>query len=415
MPRKSLISSAMDALKLDSGQKQCLCDTANRMFRHGEIHIHGDMVFCDAAERAEQTVSARIRNLLMFGATPYSMELDTLIFQQEERLDIKLSSMQIQAVKMGLSHPLSIITGGPGTGKTQVLQFILDIYQSEFPKQEMLCCAPTGRAARRMEEATGLPAFTIHSALSVTTKDNGALTEAQPLEAGLIIVDESSMLDVYLAQQLFEAVPRDAKVILVGDADQLPSVGPGAVLSELIASGKIPVTKLDKVFRQSTGSRIAVNASLIRNNVYSLEYGDDFMLEESPDTGHSAKLLRRIYLEEIETYGLDNVTLLSPMRRKFETGVQSLNELLREAVNPAAPGKAEIKLRDRVFRVGDKVMQTKNTGEINNGDIGYIKKIYTEGKSRKVLIAFDGARVKQYDAQDLGTIELGYAATVHKS
>lgn len=235
------------------------------------------------------------------------------------------------------------------------------------------------------------------------------------LDAGLIIIDEVSMLDIYLAQRLFEAIPYDTKVILVGDADQLPSVGPGAVLGEMIASGKIPVTKLDKVFRQNAGSRIAVNAALIRNNNYSLEYGADFILKESPDMGHSVELLQRIYLDEVKKYGPDNVTLLSPMRQKYETSVQAMNERLRKTLNPAAPGKAELKLRDRVFRVGDKMMQTKNTGDVNNGDLGYVEEILTEGKSRKVLIKFEGSRLKQYGTEELSSIELGYATTIHKS
>lgn len=182
------------------------------------------------------------------------------------------------------------------------------------------------------------------------------------------------MLDIYLAGDLFDSVKPGSQLILIGDADQLPSVGPGAVLSEMIASGTIPVVKLDKIFRQTAGSRIATNAKLIRHGNMSLEYGSDFQFYDSASIPKSAERIVELYLQETAKYGVDNVALLSPYRQKTETGVNALNELLREKINPPAPDKAEVVHGTRRFRCGDKVMQIKNCDEISNGDIGYIKK-----------------------------------------
>ena len=196
---------------------------------------------------------------------------------------------------MALSQGLSVITGGPGTGKTMIQKAILDIYQRQKPDATICCCAPTGRAARRMEQATGHPASTIHKALNLVADEDGNFNEPELLEADLVLVDEVSMLDVYLAGYLFDAISLDAQVVLIGDSDQLPSVGPGAVLSEIIASGKVPVARLDKVFRQQAGSRIAVNAKAIRQGVRNLEFGEDFQFVESPDIETSADKVVELY------------------------------------------------------------------------------------------------------------------------
>ena len=413
--KKELIDGCLRSISMSSSDRKILSNAANELFKDEEIHVYGDLVFRDAADKAEHSVSSAITNLLSFGGVGFSENLSANIFELEEMLGISLSQQQKRAVECSLNNNLSIITGGPGTGKTQVLQFILQLYQSEYPDNEILCCAPTGRAARRMEEATGLPASTIHSALTITAKDNGELTEAKAIDAGLIVVDEASMLDMYLAQRLFEAISYDNTVILVGDADQLPSVGPGAVLSEMIASGEIPVTRLNTVFRQKTGSLIASNAAFIRNNNIGLEYSDDFQLVESPYAGNSAAVILEAYMKEVDRYGVDNVTILVPFRRKLETGVEALNLRIRAAVNPSDSRKSELAVKNKLFRVGDKVMQTKNEGEINNGDIGYIKEIITEGKVKKALVEFDAHRLKSYGAAELISLELGYVTTVHKS
>lgn len=195
----------------------------------------------------------------------------------------------------------------------------------------------------------------------------------------------------------------------------MPSVGPGAVLSEMIASGIVPVVKLDKIFRQTAGSRIATNAKLIRHGNMSLEYGSDFQFYDSASIPKSAEKIVELYLQETAKYGVDNVALLSPYRQKTETGVNALNELLREKINPPAPDKAEVTHGTRKFRCGDKVMQIKNCDEISNGDIGYITKICKAGDETTVTIDFGDGRMAEYDTSQLDMLDLGYASTIHKS
>ena len=245
--------------------------------------------------------------------------------------------------------------------------------------------------------------------------EDGEYGDPETLDADLILVDEVSMLDIYLAGDLFDSVKPGSQLILIGDADQLPSVGPGAVLSEMIASGIVPVVKLDKIFRQTAGSRIATNAKLIRHGNMSLEYGSDFQFYDSASIPKSAEKIVELYLQETAKYGVDNVALLSPYRQKTETGVNALNELLREKINPPAPDKAEVTHGTRKFRCGDKVMQIKNCDEISNGDIGYITKICKAGDETTVTIDFGDGRMAEYDTSQLDMLDLGYASTIHKS
>ena len=223
------------------------------------------------------------------------------------------------------------------------------------------------------------------------------------------------MMDIYLARHLFSSLPDHSQLVIVGDADQLPSVGPGAVLSELIACGKIPVVRLTRVYRQGYGSRIATNAKLIRNGNLSLEYGDDFQLFESSDLSESAKIIEQLYLQEIASFGVDNVALLTPFRKKTETGVDALNHRLRDKVNPPADFKSEVTQGKRRFRKGDKTMQTKNFEDVNNGDIGYVSDIRLDNGEFQITVDFGDGRLKGYESSDLEMLDLAYASTIHKS
>lgn len=392
--------------------------TANEAYKlllDGSLELYGDHVFRSITARAERTLANRIWELLSFGAIRYKGDIDSDINTEQMKMRLGLAPEQRQAVKTCLSSYISIITGGPGTGKTLIQRVLLNIYAKQNPDAKIVCCAPTGRAARRMAQCTGYPASTIHKALGLMAGEDGDFNEPEQLDADLVLVDEVSMLDIYLARYLFNAIPHGCQIVLIGDADQLPSVGPGAVLSELIASGMIPVVKLDKVYRQDAGSRIAINAKLIRHNNVGLEYGEDFTLHTSANLENSADMIERLYLDEVARLGIDNVALLTPFRQKTPTGVNALNGRLREKINPPARNKPEVTFGKRLFRQGDKVMWTKNKDDINNGDIGYITSITGNFGDISICVDFGDGRIAEMEPSDLDHLELAYASTVHKS
>jgi len=415
MEKHEFVKACLKILDTPALTAEMVANRAARLVFGGQLVSYQGNVYRAKTAHVEEQLASAIHQQMKFRKMHSYGDLDAAIDAEEQKLKMKFALEQREAVKMALTQGLSIITGGPGTGKTLIQRAILDIYQKNNPKNEICCCAPTGRAARRMEQATGVPASTVHKALGLMADEDGDYDGPEALTADLIVVDEISMLDVYLAGYLFDAVKYGAQMVLIGDADQLPSVGPGAVLSEMIASGCIPVVRLDKVFRQNAGSRIATNAKLIRHGNVGLEYGDDFQFINSPRLSDSAELIVDLYLRETEKYGVDNVALLTPYRQKTETGVNALNEHLREKVNPPDAQKPEVVFGNRKFRCGDKVMQIKNHDDVNNGDIGYIRKIIRIGDDTTVHVDFGDGRMKEYDSSELDMLDLGYASTIHKS
>lgn len=414
LEKHEFLKAALKLLDTHDLTFQMAANRAARLVESGQLTTYDRYVYRAKTAYTESHLAKRIQSFLQTtikGCTNLDVELNRV----EEKLNLRFAPEQRQAVKMALTQGLSVITGGPGTGKTMIQKAILDIYQRQNPDATICCCAPTGRAARRMEQATGHPASTIHKALNLVADEDGNFNEPELLDADLVLVDEVSMLDVYLADYLLDAISLGAQVVLIGDADQLPSVGPGAVLSEIIASGKVPVARLDKVFRQQAGSRIAVNAKTIREGGRSLDFGDDFQFVDSPDIEISADKMVELYLQEVKKYGLDNVALLTPYRKKTETGANALNLRLRDLINPPAPGKAEATHGKRVFRVGDRVMQVKNLGEVNNGDVGYITDIFRDTDGITIRVNFGDGREVEYDPDQLSMLDWGYASTVHKS
>lgn len=415
MEKHKFIENCIKLLQTPALTEEMVANRAARLVYNNELMCYNDMVYRAWTAVAEIILAKHIVKRLSTVVQQKYADLETELDTVESNLGLKLAIEQRNAVKTALTNGLSIITGGPGTGKTMIQRAILDIYRRQNPDKKICCCAPTGRAARRMTQATGFGASTIHRALGLMADEDGAYDEPKELDADLLLVDEVSMLDVYLAGNLLGAVKKGAQVVFIGDADQLPSVGPGAVLSEMIASECVPVIRLDKVFRQSSGSRIATNAKLIRHGNLGLEYGDDFCFIDSPDITESAELLIELFLRETEKHGVDNVALLSPFRQKTETGVNALNTYLQSKINPPASTKNEVECGKRLFRVGDKVMQTKNHEDVNNGDIGYVTEIYGYGSNKTLYIDFGDGRIKEYEGSDLDRLDLGYASTVHKS
>ena len=380
--------------------------------REGSYH---KWVYRWPTAQAEEKLARQVASMLSSKQKGQEDGLAQKLAQIEGKLGLSLNGEQRQAVLTALGSPITIFTGGPGTGKTMTQKALLALYREIHPEGKIVCCAPTGRAARRMEESTGVPASTIHRALKLMAGEDGAYAPPEPLDADLVLVDEVSMMDIYLAGHLFHSLPPGCQLVLVGDADQLPSVGPGAVLSELIACGRIPVVRLSKIYRQSSGSRIAANAMLIRNGNLHLEYGSDFQFYECADLRYSADMVETLYLQEAARLGVDNVALLSPFRKRTETGVDALNLRLQEKVNPPDPAKSELTLGKRTFRLGDKVMQVKNSEDVSNGDIGKVTEVDTAGEEPFLTVDFGDGRVKEYARPDLDRLDLAYAATVHKS
>lgn len=394
---------------------QTVLERIKAMVKGGEIVFYGGMLYRRASERSERLAANHLSSLLQQIPIQYSRDLDAEIDEAERDNRVKLAPEQRQAVRTCLTAHVSIITGGPGTGKTMIQRIILDVFRRLRPEATILCCAPTGRAARRMEQATGHDAYTVHRALNIMADEDGMLSASSDITADLVLVDEVSMMDIHLAERLLSAVPAGSQLILIGDVDQLPSIGPGAVLADLINSGVLPVIRLDKVYRQAAGSRVATNAALIRHGTVGLDYGEDFTLLESPTFDESAELLAELYVKEVQEHGIDNVVLLSPFREKTATGVTPLNERLQALVNPPSPAKPECKYGRRLFRLHDKVMQVKNEEALSNGDIGYITSIYPVDDDTAVLVDFGDGRTKEYISDDLKTLQLAYATTVHKS
>ena len=341
---------------------------------------------------------------------------DNVIATDRFRLE-SFCQKQKDAARMVFQSPVSIITGGPGKGKTTVLKVILNIYERLRQQDSVLLCAPTGRARKNLSDSTGAPAMTIHKALYLTVDSEDDMYEDELLEEDLIIVDECTMMDMWLASILFSRVKSGARLVLVGDVDQLPSVGPGNVFKELIDSGIIPVTVLDVFFRQAKESRIILNAERINKNQKKLLYGDDFQFHIAGSDEEAAKRIGEICKEELKLHGdnPDMVQVLTPLRVNTEAGVIALNRRLQEIINPPALDKEEWKAVSAVFRVGDKVMQTKNVDDISNGDIGRVTKIMRNRNGSRTMTVDFGEISKEYEEEELSILEHAYAISIHKS
>jgi len=375
-------------------------------------------VFLAGLHRAERAIAERLLTLDK-GKVPWPwIDPDKAIPWIERRTGLTLAASQKAAVGTALTSKLLVITGGPGVGKTTIVNTILRILSAKDVR--LLLCAPTGRAAKRMNEATGFEAKTIHRLLEVDPKGGGFRRDTEnPLDCDLLVVDETSMVDVLLMHALLKAVPDKAALLLVGDVDQLPSVGPGQVLTDMIASGAIPVVRLTEVFRQAAKSRIIVNAHRINQGVIPdiriPEAESDFYFVEATDPETAVPRIIELVKTRIpRRFGLDpirDVQVLCPMNRGG-VGARSLNIELQAALNPA--GERKIERFGWTFAPGDKVMQIENDydKEVYNGDIGYVEDV--EPDDGELIARFDGRSVP-YGFGELDALVPAYAATIHKS
>ena len=406
--------------------------------QQGKIVIEEQHIYLPSLYYSEKGIVNHIKRLLahteyenQFPESEFLLALGSL----EERLGVQYAPTQKEAIQTALMSSMLILTGGPGTGKTTVIKGIVELYSelhgcslnpNDYKKEEpfpFLLAAPTGRAAKRMMESTGIPAVTIHRLLGWNGTEGFDRNEDNPLEGKIIIIDETSMVDVWLANQLFKALPENIQVILVGDEDQLPSVGPGQVLKDLLRSEVIPTVRLTDIYRQAEGSSVIELAHEIKKG--QMPY--DIVVPKKDRsfikcaTGQMADVIGKVVLNaKNKGYSAKDIQVLAPMYRG-PAGIDNLNKLLQEIFNPNSDGtRKEITFGDTKYRIGDKVLQLVNQPESNvfNGDIGEIVSIFTAKenteKQELVIVTFDGAEVT-YTRQELNQLTLAYCCSVHKA
>ena len=431
IPREKLLKPASDLLNVSQDDIDIAIDTLVNMGQLKSAQLDGkDFVFLPSAFLAERKIAERI-NIIAGFPPPSAPQLADWIDYTEKVNNIKYETQQRLAIATAAKKGLLVLTGGPGTGKTTTIKGIISIFEKQH--LDISLAAPTGRAAKRMSEVTGMEAKTIHRLLEVEWDEDDRpvfrRNATNPLDCNALILDELSMIDIHLFANLLEALPLGCRLILVGDSDQLPPVGAGNVLQDLILCDMLPVVCLSQVFRQAMESKIITNAHKIvgGENPDLTNDGKDFFHMERPSPYHTAQTVAELCAERLpNAYGwnaLSDIQVITPSK-KGEAGTQNLNKLLQEALNPPHKTKNQITVAGRTFRVGDKVMQVKNNYNIEwksptekgtgifNGDIGLLTDINLN--SGVATVNFDG-RVAIIPGEYLSELEHAYAITVHKS
>ena len=421
LPRRDLLEGAARLLEVD---ESVVNEAFERHLKDDRIlseKIAGEeLIFMPLLRDAEERIARQLRRLAEAKEPEPAIDAEKAIPWVEEKTGRKLSPSQHDALRIALRSRAVVITGGPGVGKTTLVQSLLKILTAK--KLKCILAAPTGRAAQRLAEATGLEASTLHRLLEFQPARGGFQRNASnPLEGDVVVVDEVSMVDVPLMSRLLDALPRKARLILVGDADQLPSVGPGLVLGDIIRSGMIPVVHLREIFRQAGDSRIISGAHAINRgeipDIIEAPKDSDFVFVDREDAEECAATLVSLVRDRLPKHlGVDpieGIQILSPMHRG-SLGIKELNLRLQAALNPRSEYRDEYQAFGNLFRIGDKVIQTSNNydKEVFNGDIGRIRSLDKE--ERQAVVRF-GKREVIYEFGELDELELAYAITIHKS
>ncbi len=443
--KENLINYVKDILDVD---EELVKNNIINLNVASEIHIVEDKdneyVFLEQLYKAEKNIAERLCILRDCNNTKYIKNFKKEIKKHEEKLDIELSEKQFDAINQINENNVCIITGGPGTGKTTIIKFVIDIYKEQ--KKKVVLCAPTGRAAKRMSETTGEEAKTIHRLLEIGKFEEDKLgsidTDVTPVDSDVLVIDEMSMVDVFLMNYLVKAVFLGTKIIFVGDPNQLPSVGPGSILKDLIDSQEFATVHLDKIFRQAAKSKIIVNAHNVNNGInfigkkdYSEDSENDFFYINESNQDKMLYQVLSLSKERLKNYGnfefFTNIQVLTPTK-KGKLGTKELNKYLQAELNPKTDEILEKSYGDITFREGDRVMQIKNNYDIYwekgnrnnlktyeagtgvfNGEIGRIAKI--DYSDKQIEIEFDDGKNAWYAFSELDQLEHAYAITIHKA
>lgn len=407
------------AIELLGASNELLQAQIEQLIESDQIEHHGEFLYLPHLRAAEQSIAASVKSLAALPSSYPSIDENAALGWVMKKTGKELAESQQRAVREALRHRMLIITGGPGVGKTTILRSILLILQSKQVK--LVLAAPTGRAAKRLSESTGLEAKTLHRLLEYQGEGGWGRHRGKPLVGDLFVVDEASMIDAPLMAQFLSALPEGAHLLVVGDADQLPSVGPGMVLHDLIASGAVPCVKLTEIFRQAASSRIITSAHAINRGLVPdlkpTSRSDFFFLEANEPDEIRDLIVQLAHTRLPAKYGFDpiaDIQVLTPMNRNL-LGTASLNHSLQLALNPPNEVKFEIERFQTTFRVGDKVIQTHNNydKEVFNGDIGHIVTI--DADPVKVHVRYDADRLVAYEPGELDELQSAYALTIHKS
>lgn len=407
---EQLIKSAMQLLEVEEEPvKQAMA----QMIEAKDLELDDEAIYLPPFYYAECGTANRLRALVEAAEEGRKKPTFNLADISKET-GIEYDDIQIAAIRQAIESKVMVLTGGPGTGKTTTTQGIIAALKTAG--MNILLAAPTGRAAKRMSEATGMEAKTIHRLLEYNPKDGYKCNEENPLEADALIVDECSMIDILLMNHLMKAIPSGMRLVMVGDIDQLPSVGAGNVLRDIIDSAKIPVVRLTRIFRQAQSSRIVMSAHAINNGKFpdtSNGKNTDFFFIKEEDPEQVAESIVHLVKERLpKAYRLSpgNIQVLTPMQRGV-VGASNLNMVLQEALNPTS---VCLNRGGYSYRRGDRVMQIRNNYDkgVFNGDLGYIEEVDME--ERTLIASFDGISV-EYEASELDELSLAYATTIHKS
>lgn len=407
-----LIKNSINALGVSRND---VANAFNKDREENKLICQNGYIFTETSYKAEYSAASKLKEIASWHVNEvHNAEAMLNAYCKAER--IELDSIQKEAVINAINNPACIITGGAGTGKTTVIKAVMYLYE-QISNNPITLLAPTGKAARRDEEATGHKASTIHSRLHIYDSEEES---TELISSGLIVVDEMSMVDIFLMEKLLRAITPGSQLVMLGDINQLPSVGAGKVLADLINSQTIPVTTLQKIYRQE-GGVIVENSLKVNKCDYNIEFNDDFKFIDASNDDDAYYKIIDTYINEVDKWGIENVVLLCPRRRVGEDNdvlisSDRLNAAIQDKVNPDEVDKNSLVIGKRIYREKDRIMQWKNTKYASNGDVGTIRAIYHDPNQGLVItICWENGNTTTLKQKDLADTSLAYAMSIHKS